>query len=287
MKKIIDITRAGSLTISASPVIIAGIIVQKFDMTSILLLFGCLLTAVFLQISANIANDYFDWQKCVDNENSLKYPSSIITGEVKPCYYKYACIGSTAIGIAIGLAVCFFSEWKLVFLGIASVLAVVWYSAGSVPLSFRGLGEISAFVFFGIVPCCGTYYVLTSSISTLCVSASVMCGLFASAIMAVNNLRDIRSDLKAGKKTIAVMLGEAKARNFTILLLSVSFISPLPLVLFGRPLLFLALIPEVFLIRELYVLRWKPISGRLNTTIANISIAEFVTVLLICFLWAL
>ena len=282
--KFIKAARTNSLPVSVSPVLIGGILARKRDMTSVFIFACCLLTAMFLHVAANLANDYYDWLKGVDNAKSLKSPSAILTGEIKPLYFKYGFIVSAMIGIFFGILVCYFAGWFLILIGAACVFTVIAYSAGPFPLSHYALGEANAFVFFGIIPCLGTYYVLTTSLTINSVIASLICGAFAAAIMAVNNLRDIESDSLSEKKTIASILGKTKARHFTIVLVVLSMLSPLLTVISFNNLLFLCtIIPSIFYFKNLNVLPDEQRPELLNFTIENIAKVEFYFVIIFCF----
>jgi 1,4-dihydroxy-2-naphthoate polyprenyltransferase len=127
------------------------------------------------------------------------------------------------VACAAGLVLAITTSWWLVALGAACVLAAWFYTGGSRPYGYRGLGEVAVFVFFGVAAVAGTAYVQMGSLSWLGLLASVPAGLLSCALLMVNNLRDIRSDVEAGKRTLAVRIGDARSRLVYVLFLLVPF----------------------------------------------------------------
>ncbi|MFC1869413.1 1,4-dihydroxy-2-naphthoate octaprenyltransferase [Thermodesulfobacteriota bacterium] len=125
------------------------------------------------------------------------------------------------------------SGWPILIIGLACILAALAYSGGPYPLGSHGYGELLVFIFFGPVPVCGTYYAQSLDLTWYVVLTSVPVGLLITAILVVNNVRDIETDRIAGKKSLAVMLGEMGTRIEYLLLMSVSYIFPIAFWLTG------------------------------------------------------
>jgi 1,4-dihydroxy-2-naphthoate octaprenyltransferase len=137
-----------------------------------------------------------------------------------------------------GLALAYLSSWWVLIIGVASIIAAWGYTGGERPYGYKGFGELSVFIFFGVVATTGTFYVQTLTLSTAVIAASISMGALSCALLAMNNLRDLSGDALVGKKTLAVRLGDKRYRQFFVALLLLAFT---PLVFMGNPLAFLAL----------------------------------------------
>ena len=185
------------------------------------------LTTVLLQILSNLANDYGDSQNGADSVHRQGPQRAVQSGAISPAQMLRAmwicgllALGSglallwVALGAAgLGLALGFLA------LGLAAIWAAVNYTAGSRPYGYAGLGDLSVFVFFGLVGVCGTYFLQTQTLPLAVLLPAAALGCFATAVLNVNNIRDIDSDVLAGKITIPVRLGAVRARRYHGLLL--------------------------------------------------------------------
>ncbi len=188
----------------------------------------CLLTTILLQVLSNFANDYGDHQKGSDTEERIGPLRGIQKGVISAKELKWGLIlmvvasflsGSFLIGIAYENL-----SDLLAFagLGILAIVAAITYTVGAKPYGYMGLGDISVLVFFGLLGVGGTYYLQTHSIDSHIILPAIGSGLLASAVLNINNLRDIEQDAKAGKNTLAVRLGAYKGRVYHCILLSVA-----------------------------------------------------------------
>jgi len=211
------------------------------------------LSAIFIQIGTNFANDYFDFFKGADQEGRLGPTRVTQAGLVKPETMKIATILVFSMAVLCGVFLMWRGGWPIITIGALSILFGILYTAGPYPLGYNGLGDIFVLVFFGIVAVGGTYYVQTLEINYLVLLAGLSPGLFSMAILTVNNLRDVKTDLKAGKLTLAVRFGENFAR--WEYLASVLIACIVPIVLFfvtsshlyalAASLVFVAAIPSI------------------------------------------
>ncbi len=171
----------------------------------------CLLGALSIQIGTNLANDYFDFKNGADNNERIGPTRVTQAGLISP----KAMIIATAIAFSVSAIICYLlvlrGGWPIATIGIFSILSGLLYTAGPKPLGYMGLGDIFVFVFFGPVAVAGTYYVQTFEINLAVIAAGIAPGLIATAILAINNLRDIDSDRKSGKNTLAVRFGRSFA----------------------------------------------------------------------------
>ena len=188
----------------------------------------CLLTTILLQVLSNFANDYGDHQKGSDTEERIGPLRGIQKGAISAKELKWGLIlmvvasflsGSFLIGIAYENLSDLFA---FAGLGILAIVAAITYTVGAKPYGYMGLGDISVLVFFGLLGVGGTYYLQTHSIDSHIILPAIGSGLLASAVLNINNLRDIEQDVKAGKNTLAVRLGAYKGRVYHCILLSLA-----------------------------------------------------------------
>jgi 1,4-dihydroxy-2-naphthoate polyprenyltransferase len=164
-------------------------------------------------LGVNFANDYSDGVRGSDAAERRVGPVRLVgSGLAEPRRVKLAAFGCFLVACCAGLALAAVTSWWLVLGGALAVLAAWFYTGGSRPYGYRGLGEVAVFAFFGVAAVAGTAYVQMDSLSWLGLAASVPAGLLACALLMVNNLRDIRSDREAGKRTLAVRIGDARSR---------------------------------------------------------------------------
>jgi 1,4-dihydroxy-2-naphthoate octaprenyltransferase len=181
-----------------------------------------LVVALALQVGVNYANDYSDGVRGSD-EKRVGPVRLVAAGLAPPRQVLAAALGFFAVAGAAGLALAAVTSWWLVAVGAACVAAAWFYTGGPRPYGYLGLGEVFVFAFFGVVAVAGTAYVQMDRFSWLGLAASVPAGLLACALLMVNNLRDIRSDTQVGKRTLAVILGDARSRTAYVLTLLVPF----------------------------------------------------------------
>jgi 1,4-dihydroxy-2-naphthoate octaprenyltransferase len=177
-----------------------------------------LIVSLAMQVGVNYANDYSDGVRGTDDVRVG--PLRLVGSKVAaPQQVKLAAFVSFGVGGAAGLVLAATTSWWLLAVGVAAVAAAWGYTGGAHPYGYRALGELSVFVFFGLVAVIGTAYAQTEDINGLAVAAAVPVGMLACALLVVNNLRDAPADAGVGKKTLAVVLGDARTRLLYIVLL--------------------------------------------------------------------
>jgi len=194
---------------------------------------AALVGSVFIQIGTNLSNDYSDARRGADTEDRLG-PVRVTAGGLMPP--RTVLVGTyVAFGVAVaaGGYLTAVAGWQLLVVGIASILAGVLYTGGPRPYGYEGLGELFVFLFFGVVAVVGSYYVQTEDLRWEAFALSVPVGLLAAAILVVNNLRDIETDRRAGKRTLAVKLGRDLARRLYAGMLALAFAAPVAIWLAG------------------------------------------------------
>jgi 1,4-dihydroxy-2-naphthoate octaprenyltransferase len=209
---------------------------------------AALVVALAIQVGTNYANDYSDGKRGTDDPGTRVGPVRLVGWGIKPATaVKRAAIASFGVAAVAGLALAAAVGWELLAVGAASFAAGWLYTGGPKPYGYLGLGELFVFAFFGVVATVGSSYVQLEAVQGLALGASVPVGFLATALLVVNNLRDIPGDTAAGKRTLAVRLGDRRTRFLYVALLAGAF-AVLPLVcgLGGRPagaIAFAALLP--------------------------------------------
>ena len=220
-----EVVRLRTLPAAVAPVILGGgaaLALETFSAPRTVLAAG---VALALQIGCNLANDYSDGVRGTDDERTGP-PRLTASGAVPPRVVKLAAFGCFGVGGLLGLALLALSgQWWMLLLGAAAIAAAWFYTGGSRPYGYAGLGEAFVFVFFGLMATTGTLYVQGGSVPGWAWLAACGIGLIACSLLMVNNLRDIGTDPLHGKRTLAVRLGERGARAAFCAMLAV----PIPL----------------------------------------------------------
>jgi 1,4-dihydroxy-2-naphthoate octaprenyltransferase len=194
-------------------------VASTIDRFNALLALLALLVALLLQIGVNYANDYSDGIKGTDaiRKGPMRITAS---GLARPDAVKRAAFISFSLAMGCGLAIVILTQqWWLVAIGLGCVLAAWFYTGGKQPYGYHGLGELAVFVFFGLIATVGTNYIQTLVFDPLAILLGGTFGLYASAVLMVNNIRDIETDGKAGKKTLAVIVGPRVSRALFLLMI--------------------------------------------------------------------
>ncbi len=181
--------------------------------------------ALLLQIGANLANDVFDFRRGAD-VNRLGPVRVTQSGLIPPERVLLATGLVLGAAMLVGGYLVWRGGWPILFLGLLAILSALAYTGGPAPLGYHGLGDLFVFLFFGAVAVAGTAYVQTQELTRLAVAASVPVGCLATAILVVNNLRDVETDRVAGKRTLAVRLGAPATRLEYALLLAAAYLTP-------------------------------------------------------------
>jgi len=204
------------------PVLIGSGVAISYDRFSWWRAVLALVVALALQVGVNYANDYSDGVRGSD-EKRVGPVRLVAAGLAPPRQVLFAAFLCFFVAGAAGLALASVTSWWLVAVGAACIAAAWFYTGGPRPYGYRGLGEVFVFAFFGVVAVAGTAYVQMGRLSWLALAAAVPAGLLACALLMVNNLRDIRTDTLAGKRTLAVLLGDARSRMTYVVTLLLPF----------------------------------------------------------------
>ena len=187
---------------------------------------AALLGAVLIQIGTNFINDYYDFKKGADTHERLGPKRVTQSGLIAPGTVLAGAGVCFALATAVGLYLVMVGGWPIIAIGVASLLCGYAYTGGPFPLGYNGLGDLFVFIFFGLVAVTGTYYVQAGTVDPAAWWAAVPVGASGTMLIVVNNLRDVTTDVKAGKRTLAVRFGTGMGKAEYVLLLVVSFATP-------------------------------------------------------------
>jgi 1,4-dihydroxy-2-naphthoate polyprenyltransferase len=219
-------SRPKTLPAALVPVVVASALAYAHDSFVLLPALAALVCSLLIQVGTNLANDYFDYVKGSDREDR-KGPTRVVqSGIIKPEIVRMAMVLVFALAFMLGLYLVYVAGWPILLIGIASIIFAVLYTAGPFPLAYIGLGDVFVFIFFGIVAVMGTYYVQALEWSVAAFIASLPVGALATAILVVNNYRDVDEDRISGKKTLAVRFGRKSALWMYRLLLLMAYMVP-------------------------------------------------------------
>ncbi len=205
--------RPRTLPAAAAPVLVGTAYAATLGIFHPLTFVATLLGALLIQIGTNLSNDYSDARRGADTEDRLGPVRVTAGGLVPPKQVLIATYVAFGLAVLVGIYLVVIAGWQLLLVGIASILAGVLYTGGPRPYGYEGLGEVFVFLFFGIVAVTGTFFAQTQELTWESFVLAVPVGLLATAILMVNNVRDLETDRRAGKKTLAVRLGRARARD--------------------------------------------------------------------------
>ncbi|HLM88407.1 MAG TPA: 1,4-dihydroxy-2-naphthoate polyprenyltransferase [Streptosporangiaceae bacterium] len=215
-------TRPRTLPAAVVPVLIGSGVALGYGRFSWWRALLALVVALALQVGVNFANDYSDGVRGSD-ERRVGPVRLVAAGLAPPRQVLSAALGCFAVAGAAGLVLAAVTAWWLVAAGAACIAAAWFYTGGPRPYGYHGFGEVFVFAFFGVVAVAGTAYVQMDRLSWLGLAASVPAGVLACALLIVNNLRDIHGDTLAGKRTLAVRLGDARTRTAYVLTMLMPF----------------------------------------------------------------
>ncbi len=215
--------RPRTLPAAIAPVLVGTSLAIRVGKFHPLAFVAALLGAMLIQIGTNLSNDYSDARRGADAEDRLGPMRVTAGGLVPPRQVLVATYVTFALAILCGVYLIAIAGWLLLAVGAASILAGVLYTGGPRPYGYEGLGEVFVFLFFGIVAVAGSYFVQRRDLPWEAFVLAIPVGLLIAAILTVNNIRDIESDRRAGKRTLAVRLGREHTRVFFVAMLVVAF----------------------------------------------------------------
>ncbi len=219
--------RPKTLPAAISPVLVGAALAVADGVFAPLPVIAAMAGALLIQIGTNLANDYYDYVKGADIAGR-KGPTRVAqSGLISLSQLRLGIGGTFALAALVGLYLVMVGGWPILLIGVASLISALAYTGGPFPLGYHGLGDLFVFLFFGLAAVCGTYYVQALTLTPAAIVAAVPIGALTVAILVVNNLRDIETDRRTGKRTLAVMMGPRGTRLEYVILLAAAYAVPL------------------------------------------------------------
>ena len=227
-------SRPRTLPAAVAPVVVGMALANAHGLLARGPVLAAMLGACFIQIGTNFANDYFDFKSGADTAERMGPLRVTQAGLVTPAQIKAATAIAFGLAMLCGLYLTWVGGWPIVVIGLLSILSGIAYTGGPFPLGYNGLGDLFVFIFFGLVAVGGTYYVQALGYNPMALAVAVPVGLLSTAIIVVNNLRDVDTDVVAGKRTLAVMFGKGFAKAEYVTLLALAYLMPVALHALGK-----------------------------------------------------
>jgi 1,4-dihydroxy-2-naphthoate octaprenyltransferase len=263
--------RPRTLPAAIAPVLVGTALASQDGDFHALRFVAALIGSVFIQIGTNLSNDYSDARRGADTEDRLGPVRVTAGGLIPPRRVLVGTYVAFGIAVAAGAYLAAVAGWELLVVGVVSILAGVLYTGGPRPYGYEGLGELFVFLFFGVVAVVGSYFVQTEELIWEGFALSVPVGLLAAAILVVNNVRDIETDRRAGKRTLAVKLGRERARRLWLAMVLVALAGPIVIAATGALSWWIAL---TALSWGLGPPLWKKVRERTDGPSLNAALAE-------------
>jgi 1,4-dihydroxy-2-naphthoate octaprenyltransferase len=263
--------RPRTLPAAVAPVVVGTALAATEGTFKVLTFLAALIGALFIQVGTNLSNDYSDARRGADTEDRLGPVRVTAGGLVPPRQVLIATYVAFGVAVLAGVYLIATAGWELLLVGAASILAGVLYTGGPRPYGYEGLGEVFVFLFFGVVAVAGSYFAQMEELEWEALVLAVPVGLLASAILVVNNVRDLETDRRAGKRTLAVRLGRERVRTLYLAMLVLAFLTaPLPWVLGSlSPWLFLAWLAIPLAVPLIRTVRTRTDGPSLNGALAG------------------
>ena len=227
MKNWLLAARPKTLPAAISPVILGSALAYNDGYFHFFICAMTILAAVLIQVGANFANDVFDFEKGSDREDRLGPTRSTQSGLISPEKMKKAMWQTFALAICVGSFLAFIGGWPIVIIGLSSIAAGIAYTGGPFPLGYHGFGDVFVFIFFGLIAVPGTYFLQSGTVNALSLYMGAAMGMMSTAILVVNNLRDLDADKLSGKRTLAVRFGKKFSKIQYSTLILIPFLLPL------------------------------------------------------------
>jgi 1,4-dihydroxy-2-naphthoate polyprenyltransferase len=219
--------RPATLPAAVVPVVVGSALAAAEGQFQPLPFAAALLASVLIQVGTNLANDYFDFLKGADTQARLGPVRVTQSGLLAAQAVRNATVLVFGLALVVGVYLVAVGGWPILAIGLLSIAAAVLYTGGPWPLGYHGLGDLICFIFFGLLAVVGTAYLHTGSVNTAAFLAAIPVGLLVTAILVVNNLRDIDTDRATGKRTLAVRIGRTGTRLEYVTLLAGAYLVPL------------------------------------------------------------
>jgi 1,4-dihydroxy-2-naphthoate octaprenyltransferase len=269
--------------VAAAPVAVGTALAVADGQARALPALAALAGALLIQIGANFANDVFDFERGADTEARIGPPRAAQLGLLTPGQMKVGTALAFGCAVLVGIYLVAVAGWPIVAIGILSIAAGLAYTGGPFAFGYHGLGEVAVFAFFGFAAVCGTYYVQALALPPIAFVGALPIGAFATAVLVVNNLRDVDTDRSVGKRTLAVRFGPRAARIEYAGLIAFAYAMLPMLWLAGasRVAMVLPLATLPFAVRLVHAVSTSRDGPTLNSALARTAVLEVVFALLL------
>lgn len=268
--------RPRTLPAAVAPVLVGTALAIHDDHFEILTLIATLLGALLIQVGTNLSNDYSDARRGADTEDRLGPVRVTAGGLVPPKQVLIAVYVTFGLAVLVGLYLVVVAGPWLLAVGAASILAGVLYTGGPRPYGYEGLGEVFVFTFFGLVAVAGSYYVQAEELPWEAFVFAVPVGLLASAVLVVNNVRDMETDRRAGKRTSAVRLGRERTRGMFAIMVYGAYLVVIGMAIAWSPWVLVALLSFPLAVKLVRTVRQHTDGPTLNEALAASGMTELV-----------
>jgi len=285
IKHYIEAARLRTLPLSVSGIIIGSFIAASQGFFNWIICLLALLTTIGFQVISNFANDYGDGVKGTDNEYRIGPKRAIQSGAISPKQMLKAIIISIVITLIFAISLIYISFGKddflnlIIFflLGVASIAAAIKYTMGKKAYGYSGFGDLFVFLFFGLVSVCGSYYLYAKQLDFTIFLPAFSVGFLSIGVLNLNNMRDMESDVKSGKKTLVVKIGEefAKYYHYYLLISSLLFALLYMMIHYKSPYQFLFIITYIPILKHFIVVYKNRIPKLLDPELKKLAISTF------------
>ncbi|MEK4404567.1 1,4-dihydroxy-2-naphthoate polyprenyltransferase [Sporosarcina sp. FSL K6-6792] len=229
-----QLTRPHTLTAAFAPVFLGTMIALTYGKLHFPLFIAMLVASVFIQMATNMFNEYYDFKRGLDTEQSIGIGGTIVRNGVKPKTVLNLAFMLYGISVLIGIYICMETSWMLAVVGILSMMVGYFYTGGPYPIAYTPFGELFSGVVMGMLLILIAFYIQTETVTTEAVLLSIPSMLLVAGIMLANNIRDLEGDKEGGRKTLAILVGRYNAITILMLFFIISYGWIIAMILFGH-----------------------------------------------------
>lgn len=277
--------RLRTLPLALSSTLVGSFLAYSFDGFRLIVLVFAIFTTLFLQILSNLANDYGDSVKGADNDMRVGPERVTQSGKVSKKEIKYMIILFVLLSLISGSALIYYGLnhlplLKTVFfflLGLSAIYASIKYTVGKNPYGYVGLGDVFVYLYFGIIGVCGTFYLHTGFLNPWILLPASSIGLFSSGVLNLNNLRDVNSDSKSGKRTLVVRIGVKSAKIYHMIIVVFAIVLSIvyTLIYYKSPVQLLFMVTLPFLFNDVKTVMQNTVPLELNKELKRLALTTF------------
>lgn len=229
-----QLTRPHTLTAAFAPVFLGTMIALTYGKIHFPLFIAMLIASVFIQMATNMFNEYYDFKRGLDTEQSIGIGGTIVRNGVKPKTVLNLAFMLYGISVLIGIYICMETSWMLAVVGILSMMVGYFYTGGPYPIAYTPFGELFSGIVMGMLLILIAFYIQTGTITTEAVLLSIPSMLLVAGIMLANNIRDLEGDKEGGRKTLAILVGRPNAITILMLFFIISYGWIIAMILFSH-----------------------------------------------------